>query len=78
MILITGISDKTSANVLDMYRLIVYIMGLKQQHDDTWKEVQMMMSKPFSKLLHTVQFRQLGFFEVHFIIIIIESHCIKD
>ena len=44
MILMTGMPDKTSANVLDMYHLIADIIGLKQQHDDAWKEEQMMMS----------------------------------
>ena len=44
MILMTGMLDKTSANVLDMYHLIFYIIGLRHQHDDAWKEVQMMMS----------------------------------
>ena len=42
MILMTRMPHKTSANVLDMYHLIVYIIGLKQQHDDIWKGVQMM------------------------------------
>ena len=37
MILITGMLDKTSANILDMYHLIAYIIGPKQQHDDAWK-----------------------------------------
>ena len=35
MILMTRMPDKTSANVLEMYHLIVYIIGLKQQHDGT-------------------------------------------
>ena len=42
MILMTRMPDKTSANVLDTYHLIVYIIGLKQQHDNAWKGVQMM------------------------------------
>ena len=42
MILMTRMPDKTSTNVLNMYHLIVYIIGLKQQHDDAWKGVQMM------------------------------------
>ena len=42
MIMMTRMLDKTSVNVLDMYHLIVYIIGLKQQHDNIWKGVQMM------------------------------------
>ena len=44
MILMTGMLDETSVNVLDMYHLITYKIGLKQKHDDAWKEVKMLMS----------------------------------
>ena len=44
MILMTGMPEKTSANVLDMYHIIAYIIGPKQQCDNAWKEEQMMMS----------------------------------
>ena len=40
----TGMQEKKTANVLDLYYLIVYIIGLQQRHDDAWKEVQMMIS----------------------------------